>query len=1770
NQNTQWVDFRYQPGREIPLPPIIHESPLGREFLIHFLKDASSPAAFERWFEESWLNAVFAESKILHGIGRPEDQRPRLSPAQYRAILDRVELDFAATNPTYLKPGENIELDIDVKRVDSVLIKIYELQTFNYYSTRRQPVDQAVDLDGLVATHERRLETAAAPGRRIRHSLEFPEITERGVYVIELIGGGVSSRALLHIGHLESVSMATAAGQAVMIMNESGDPAPNATLWIDGREFNPNENGVILLPYSENPGNRFAILRLGDFSHPEQINHLGETYQFTAGIHLDPQNLPRRRSGRLMLRPDLRVNGIPLDPALLGEVTVSLASVDARDTRTEREFKAEFTRNQEWARPFYVPDDLRKIEVTVTAKLRRRTDREEITLTDTFTLPVNGARTGDALKQIFLQPSAEGWWLEVRGLNGEPIEGQPLNLVFHHPAFTANTRTQAATDAEGRVFLDHLNDIERIVVSGPDVTNLDLPVPSAHAHLPDTLHVRAGETLSLAHPWAPTTGLAHATLLRMERGSVQEIVNDRVRVADGEIRVSNLPAGEYQLRLHESGQSLSLIAIDGDTRLGYLFGERRRAQETVATTPSVREIRIEDDHLVVDLRHVTPSTRLALRLARYAGPGHEFPGGIGHPSPLARRVHPPHVQYVSGRNIGDEYRYVLDRQGLEIFAGTLLERPGLILNPWELRETVAERERLKADQAYRGGRQRIAEAARAPSARRMDGRVVPRIAPPPATQDIGFDFLPQGSKWILHLVPDEDGLVRIPLEGLEEQTFADIVVLDRFGTSRTRHTLPDTAFEPREVRLLAGLNPDGSFSRQKTMRALAAGEAITLPDLATSRYQLIRSLGQAYDLLRTLGGHEHLEDFAFLKHWPELDNDAKRAKYGEFASHELHLFLHARDPEFFDAVVRPYLANKKDKTLIDRWLLDTLTSEDLRLDTLQDRNALELALLARRGGDREAVLAALREQVELIPDDPAAFARLIRVALQSADLDETIAAVRQEARDMAEVASGYMRRSAGRGVDGFAAAAPAPAAEMAMADMAAPSEPAPVLLRQAMSLREGGGVGGVVAGEEAFELDMLLGDDIAPEELFRALPKTKEWAEQNYYRLRVKDDVPARIPASSFWLDVAAGEDLSAHLLEAHRNLSEILVALAFSDLPFEADGDATEETDGPAITLASASPALLVTEQILPAEDADDDRPLLISQQFYRPDDRYRHEGNEQIEKFITGEFIRRIVYGGRVTLTNPTANRRRLNVLMQIPQGAIPVKNGFYTDDQDVVLDPYTTRTIEFHFYFPFSGEFEQFPAHAAADEAIIGRAEGRVFNVVDAPTEIDKTSWAWISQHGSEADVFEFLETHNLRRLDLNEMAWRLSNREFFTRAADLLASRLVYHDTTLSYAVHHQDVERAQIWAPRSRLAGMVGPVFESTLLNIDPVDRKTYEHLEYDPLVNPRAHQVGATRVILNPAVNQQYRGYLANAAYIHDLNAHERLGLVYYLLLQDRLAEARDQLALLPHGELHEQLQSDYLRAWMALRELDLDQALALAEPHAENPVPRWRARFSALTAAVREARGDAPGDFEDPDRQQRLDRAAASAPALDMKQDAGRILVHAHNLPRATLNLYPMDIELLFSRRPFQTDGGDGFGIVRPALSQEIELPVGGEEFELELPEDYRDTNMVVELTGRGQRASVARFANRLTVRVIQSFGQLEVRAAETGEFLPKTYIKVYARGIDGRETFWKDGYTDLRGRFDYLSLNDREPEEAVEFSILILHPEHGATLRKTTPPTR
>ena len=72
--------------------------------------------------------------------------------------------------------------------------------------------------------------------------------------------------------------------------------------------------------------------------------------------------------------------------------------------------------------------------------------------------------------------------------------------------------------------------------------------------------------------------------------------------------------------------------------------------------------------------------------------------------------------------------------------------------------------------------------------------------------------------------------------------------------------------------------------------------------------------------------------------------------------------------EFFAQVVKPYLANKLDKTFVDEWLLDRDLATYLEPWRFARLNTLERILLGGRiEGERDAMNRRIREQFELLP-----------------------------------------------------------------------------------------------------------------------------------------------------------------------------------------------------------------------------------------------------------------------------------------------------------------------------------------------------------------------------------------------------------------------------------------------------------------------------------------------------------------------------------------------------------------------------------------------------------------------------------------------------------------------------------------------------------------------------------------------------------------------------------------------------------------------------------
>ena len=254
-----------------------------------------------------------------------------------------------------------------------------------------------------------------------------------------------------------------------------------------------------------------------------------------------------------------------------------------------------------------------------------------------------------------------------------------------------------------------------------------------------------------------------------------------------------------------------------------------------------------------------------------------------------------------------------------------------------------------------------------------------------------------------------------------------------------------------------------------------------------------------------------------------------------------------------------------------------------------------------------------------------------------------------------------------------------------------------------------------------------------------------------------------------------------------------------------------------------------------------------------------------------MTDEFLAGVVYGANVVVTNPTSARQKVSVLLQIPRGSLPVNGSKPTDSRRLQLEPYSTQTFEYSFYFPTPAAqpLPHYPVHVARDEQIVGAARPFAFNVVHQLTQIDKTSWDYVSQYAKDDEVFAFLDKANIERLDLERIAWRArASADFFRKLIKVTESRHVYSEPIYRYAVMHNAPAPLATWLrQRTDFVDQCGSYLDSKLLKIDPIERRSYEHLEYSPLVNQRAYRVGAENTIAEPSA----------ARTVPALNEHPRL-----------------------------------------------------------------------------------------------------------------------------------------------------------------------------------------------------------------------------------------------------------------------------------------------------
>lgn len=710
------------------------------------------------------------------------------------------------------------------------------------------------------------------------------------------------------------------------------------------------------------------------------------------------------------------------------------------------------------------------------------------------------------------------------------------------------------------------------------------------------------------------------------------------------------------------------------------------------------------------------------------------------------------------------------------------------------------------------------------------------------------------------------------------------------------------------------------------------------------------------------------------------------------------------------------------------------------------------------------------------------------------------------------------------------------------------------------------------------------------------LGETKEYAETHYYGDTKGKDWKDQVNESEFWADYADhvaniefkdGKPikpfLSFNFTASWKKLTEIIGSLALLDLPYYSAEHGFRTLEGRSVELKAADNCIIFKKEI--KESKGDARTnILVAQRYVDWECRSDEESN--IEEFLVNH-----IYTAQVIITNISSRQLEFDVLTQIPQGSLPIGPSPYQKSHSLTLGSYSTTKIEYYFYFPMPGKFIHFPANVSINSAVVARANGGLLTVTRTRTKIREENFREVLSTGNYDMILNFLKEKpidGIKGFNWNDLYWLLKDLKFYEPFINLLRYQQRFESTVWSYSLYHKKEERAikEYLNSLDSFKSQFGYYFDSQLLFVRPID-SGMRHLDYYPLINPRAHKTtsalssGAAStnqpLILNGNLYQTYKMFILYLIEKPVWDSNDMMNLSYYLLLQDRVTQALEIFSKISEKDLQGEskllLQYHYMSAFLDFYTgaPDFKIARKIVSEYVNYPVITWRLMFLDMEQQLKEYDGAdvEQSNVEEEERKESIRKKHIQTEVqLAIALDGKEIVVDYNNIPEVVVKYYTIDLEILFSRTPFLTQNTEDFSYVQPRSTATITLDPKIKEYRFPIPSEYSAKNVVIEVSGGGMQKLVTYFSTSLKLLIFENYGELKV-TDETGKQLSQIYVKAFVMKNDGSVAFYKDGYTDIRGRFDYVSLNASKLANVKKFSLFIMSDKYGSLIRECLPPS-
>lgn len=481
---------------------------------------------------ERFMSTVKAQCMLRIGHGDVSEWSKYLphGGSELVKLAGKSELAFCESNPSYLGPGDDLTVRVRVRNVKRLTVHLYELRTLDYYSRVRKEIRGDINLDGLLPNVEQTVDVRSlTPFHETRVSVSFPQVmSTRGVYVVEVLGGGLTCRAILRRGFLRHVERVTDVGHELLVLDESGAVVRDAKALVlnlkaggsrahPGRTYTADADNKLLIPFRHNGGDgtddTYAIaLCHGDFAFfHRKFEYLTDRVIFGANMHIDSEQLVPGSTAQLVARPFLLLRDTRQEVSLQGltQVRLTVKFLNA-DTTAANGSEASFEFRDMDAflaseHAFEIPMDTGDVLVTLSARMLKRGERGELiaaadrvaslpsvscekrfsvrhvtNYVTTYTphlirRAASSAATGSGAATARESTSASArsdahtcnFVLLVLGHNGEARPNVEVALTCERLHFSSGVTTTLQSDASGEILLGRLCDVQQISVSLP-------------------------------------------------------------------------------------------------------------------------------------------------------------------------------------------------------------------------------------------------------------------------------------------------------------------------------------------------------------------------------------------------------------------------------------------------------------------------------------------------------------------------------------------------------------------------------------------------------------------------------------------------------------------------------------------------------------------------------------------------------------------------------------------------------------------------------------------------------------------------------------------------------------------------------------------------------------------------------------------------------------------------------------------------------------------------------------------------------------------------------------------------------------------------------------------------------------------------------------------------------------------------------------------------------------------------------------------------------